>query len=246
MKPLGLIVCMPTRGSVSVETVLCINEHLRPYELLTVPRLPVVPARNLLAAWARESTAKYVLWLDDDVYFTRDHVETAVSILEENPVDMVASMYSNRCAYGDSNAIARRDFTRSIAPMGLPPGQLEPVSYCGFGFVLMRRALLHRVGDKPFDRLPLESIAEWPLRDIPGRMAEDFSFCKRVHQCRGKIVTERSLVPGHVDVQDGLLYYPLLPPLLANGSNRPLPLPKAYRSFRLRQRPHDYEMTSTR
>jgi hypothetical protein len=30
-KPLGLVVCMPTRGAVVIETMLCLREHLDGY-----------------------------------------------------------------------------------------------------------------------------------------------------------------------------------------------------------------------
>ena len=47
-KPLGLIVCMPTRGTVAIETMLCLREHMDDYpnKLVTVFRKPVVEARN--------------------------------------------------------------------------------------------------------------------------------------------------------------------------------------------------------
>jgi hypothetical protein len=47
---------MPTRGAVSIETMLCVREHLDGYpnKLLTAIRKPVVEARNQLAKDARE------------------------------------------------------------------------------------------------------------------------------------------------------------------------------------------------
>jgi hypothetical protein len=55
-KPLGLVVCMPTRGVVSIETTLCLRHHLDGYasKPLTVFRKDVVTARNELAKQARE------------------------------------------------------------------------------------------------------------------------------------------------------------------------------------------------
>lgn len=251
MKPTGLLVLMPTRGAVAIETLLCIDEHLRhvPHELFTAYRLPVVTARNLLAKWACEVERErmtfepnYVLWLDDDVWFTKEHVETAMRILRKNAtVDAVTSLGANRCAYSDSNAIMPNDYQRSIAPLSLSPGELATVGYCGFHFVMMRRHLLERLGDKPFDRLPATNWWEAPLTDIPGRMAEDFSFCHRVRKMGGRIVTERSLITGHVEVADGLMYFPYLPPKIANGSDAPLSLPKGY-AYRTRQRGRDYDM----
>ncbi len=90
MKPLILL---PTRSAVSIETLLCINEHLEGARLLPAYRLPVVSARNFLAKWARKGDEPFVLWLDDDTWFTREHVDTALSILEANPgVDAVTSL----------------------------------------------------------------------------------------------------------------------------------------------------------
>jgi hypothetical protein len=240
-----LVVCLPTRGAISIETALCIQSHLSGCELLTTYRLPVVTARNLLAQWAAESDADAVLWLDDDIWFTKAHVDTALAILEENPgVDMVTGLYSNRCAFGVSNALEPNDYTKSIAPLALRPGEVKPVRHCGFGFVMMRRTLLDKVGPSPFDQLPIENIYETPLRDIPGRMAEDFSFCKRVWQHGAKLVTERSLVVGHVDVADGLMYFPYAVPKIANGADTPLELPRDYdlKKLRLEPRRRNYDM----
>ncbi len=105
---------------------------------------------------------------------------------------------------------------------------------------MMRRSLLERLGDATFNQLPITEPWQKPLRDIPGRMAEDFSFCHRVRQISGRIVTERSIITGHVEVADGLIYFPYRAPMLANGSGAPLALPKK-RTFRKRQRQRDYD-----
>jgi hypothetical protein len=75
-------------------------------------------------------------------------------------------------------------------------------------------------------------------------MAEDFSFCHRVRQIGGRIVTERSIIAGHVEVADGLIYFPYRPPMVANGSEPPLPLLKDHKPFRVRQRARGYDMVS--
>jgi hypothetical protein len=234
MKPLILL---PTRSAVSIETMLCINEHLDGACLLTAYRLPVATARNVLAKWARESDEPYVLWVDDDCWFTREHVETALSILQENAtVDMVTAMASRRYAYSDSN-VTTNNGSRKIAPMSLNPGELAAVDTCGFHFVMMRRSQLERLGNCTFTTLPMEDPdmvgCYWP---------EDFSFCRRVHKIGGQIVTEKSLVVGHVEVVDGLMYFPLLPPVVANGSDRPFPLPKDHTRFRTREIPRNFGM----
>jgi hypothetical protein len=105
-KPLGLVVCMPTRGVVSIETMLCLREHLDGYpnELLTAIRKPIVEARNTLVKEARELDPntldfepRYVLWVDDDAYWPSGCVSRGVGILEANPdVACLAAVNSGR------------------------------------------------------------------------------------------------------------------------------------------------------
>lgn len=231
MKP---FILLPTRSAVSIETLCCINEHLDGSRLLTAYRLPVVAARNLLAKWARESDEEFVLWLDDDVWFTREHVDTALAILEENPrVDAVTAMASRRCAYSESTA--KGPHLRPIAPISLKPGELATVVACGMHFIMMRRSLLERLGDDPFNLLPMEDAdmvgCYWP---------EDFSVCSRIGKIGGRIVTEKSLVVGHVELADGLVRFPYMPPMVANGADRPLALPKDHARFRTHPIPRDF------
>jgi hypothetical protein len=167
---------------------------------------------------------------------------TALSIFQDNPsVDPVTSLAAQRCAYSETNAVVPT-VTHSISPLSLQPGQLATAGYCGFHFVTIRRSLLERLGNDPFNRLPITEPWQQPLRDIPGRMSEDFSFCHRVRQIGGRIVTERSIITCHVEVADGLIYLPYRPPLVANGLEAPLPLPKDHAAFRVRQRARGYDM----
>jgi hypothetical protein len=130
-KPLGLVIAMPTRGTVSVETMLCLREHLDGYpNKLTAIRKPVVEARNQLAKEVRELDAnsldfdpRYILWADDDCWFPPGHVDKAVGILEANPdVSMVVGAYCGRIAYLPPLAIVTdgKDApgTRGLCPRG--------------------------------------------------------------------------------------------------------------------------------
>jgi GT2 family glycosyltransferase len=253
-KPVGIVVCMPSRGGngldylttrrkpeilsggVSDVTTACLREHLDgyPHVVKVCTEGNVIEARNQLAKEAREypGDEPYVLWIDDDVWFTGDHVETALGILEDNPdVDMVTALAPHRCAYGDSNAYKLRDQTRAISPIALQHGELARVSYCGFHFVMMRRSLLDRVDSDPFN-------------DQAG-MAEDWAFCHRVRSAGGRIVTERSLLVGHYEIEDGLVYFVHRPPTIPNGAYCPLPVPKGH-TLRTRHQQRDYGVVVSR
>jgi hypothetical protein len=58
----------------------------------------------------------------------------------------------------------------------------------------------------------------------------------------GRIVTERSIITGHVEVADGLIYFPYQAPMIANGLGRPTQY--ATGTPRMRQRTRSYDMVS--
>lgn len=239
-KPLGLLVLMPTRGAVSVETMLCLREHLDGYpnELLTAFRKPVVEARNQLAKEARELNPtyldfdpKYVLWVDDDAWWPAGHVDRAVSILEDHPdVAMVSGLFCKRepnvrpvAMTTEHVQIGPKQLWRFYDPLKCEyeTGELTPLMLGGGHWFIIRRAMLQKVGDAPFNRLTWKEAFPNDGSAQETKMAEDLSFCVRVNNAGGKIVTERSLLVGHVDVTNGLCYYPNSPALMANGLGAP-------------------------
>lgn len=159
---------MPTRGTVSIETFLCLLNRLDGYPSVFNPvfRKPVDVARNELAKYAREIDPdslsfepRYCLWLDDDIWWPKGHVDRAVRILEEHPdVDMVSGVLCGRnpfqapagfvlgerpCATLDELLKTRYD------PEQYKDGELTPLSMGSVAWALMRRDLLDRVGDNP-------------------------------------------------------------------------------------------------
>lgn len=114
-KPTGLITLMPTRGAVSIETMLCLRQRLDAYpSLLKVAfRKDVVTARNELARFAREIDPsklefdpEFVLMTDDDAWWPSGHVAKAIGILQDNPdIDMVSCVYCARDVDQEANAV---------------------------------------------------------------------------------------------------------------------------------------------
>jgi hypothetical protein len=60
-----------------------------------------------------------------------------------------------------------------------------------------------------------------------------------------RIVTERSLLVGHYEVEDGRVYFVHRPPTIPNGADRPLPIPKGH-TFRTPHRQRDYAIVVSR
>jgi len=140
-KPTGLVVLMPTRGAVSIETMLCLREHLDdyPHKLLTVFRKDVVTARNELAKQVREIDAeklpfepRYVLWVDDDAWWPWGSVDQAVSILETNAdVSTVAAINSGRKKYDRVAHVLYEP--RNGSDFDIHPMPMAPASLYGWG-----------------------------------------------------------------------------------------------------------------
>ena len=76
-------------------------------------------------------------------------------------------------------------------------------------------------------------------------MAEDWAFCHRVLSAGGRIVTERSLLVGHYEVEDGLVYFVHRPPTIPNGAHCPLPVPKGH-TLRTSHLQRDYGVVVSR
>jgi hypothetical protein len=234
---------MPTRGAVSIETMLCLREHLDGYpnKLLTAFRKPVVEARNQLAKDARELDPtyldfdpKYALWVDDDAWWPGGHVDRAVRILEDHPdVDMVSGLFCRREAYAPPVIYYQRTpgsaYCERLPLLSYNPGELIPLTIAGGHWLVIRRDLLTKVGPEPFNRLPWkdanfnDSRLDDKTQDLIGQMPEDLSFCERVIRAGCKIVTGRSLLVGHVEVATGICYFPNSPAMTANGLETPLP-----------------------
>jgi hypothetical protein len=218
---------MPTRGAVAAETFLCLREHLdgHPIILKTAIRKDVVTARNELAKLAREIDADglpfeptYVLSVDDDAWWPAGHVDRAVEILDANPdVTMVSGVFGKREANRgttlmldiEPTAVAT-DTLDMVKRYGYIPsryqdGELTRLRYCGLHWVMFRRSVLDALGDSPFGQIQL---VDRYLASQPHLEAEDFSFCWRLRQVGGVIVTERSLLVGHVETATGTVYFP--------------------------------------
>ena len=218
-----LIVAMPTRGTVSVETHLALSANMDGLARcnLSVPRKPVVEARNELAAWIRKVAKErpwgwvpretYVLWVDDDAWWAPTCVKTALSALRDLPaIDLLAGWFGGRNEYCHAFAYRRVGDGESYPRPGkdCSPGEIVEVARIGFHFVLHRASLLERVGDDPF------TIPEGSGANI----SEDFAFCDRVRAAGGRIGVATAIPIAHVDPKDGAAYFVGMPATEIRGN----------------------------
>lgn len=213
----GVIVCMPTRGTINFETHMALARNLRgPYKTAFVmaARKLIVEARNELARSALhlsknnpfevEPREWFALWIDDDAWWTPDTVGTMLDAMRNIPsLDALFGWFSARVPYSNPMAYRSSEDANSSPRPGLDcvPGEIVEVQRAGFHFVLMRTSLLERVGETPFD------LTE-------DAMSEDFAFCKRAVAVGAKLGVGTGFPILHVDPSDGVAYQPGMPPLL--------------------------------
>lgn len=222
----GLFCCLPTRGSVSIETF---NAVVRggllnlPHVMLTTSRKPVDVARNELARTALALVERpaalpwivpelYVFWFDDDAFWRPESLRRALAYLENHrEIDILCGSYCAREEFCAGSGVPAPG-----APAASDEGAVE-VILCGFHWVLHRPSVLQRIGPDPFT----------PLDDL----SEDFSFCKRAKRAGLRIFEARDVIIPHVDVDTGRAFLPGQAAWTSIGSS--LIPPEA-------QRRHDY------
>ena len=212
-----LALCVPSRTELPEAFHEMLAKHLGDiaYDPIVVVGKPVVEARNALAQRARASGAELTLWLDDDAYPEPGSIERLLAMLHaRGDIDMLAAFACDRRPFCSPNAFALHD-ERYVAlverdtpaPFSIPTwapryriGEVVPVDACAFHCVLMRTALLARLGDEPF-ALP-ESAQH----------GEDFQFCRRARAVGASIAVETGAPVAHLEPESGLAFLPYKPP----------------------------------
>lgn len=210
----ALIVCMPTRGQICYETQIAIEQNLQglKYAKIMAGRKPVVEARNILAKMALEVPSThafdfeprewFVLWADDDAWWQPGSVQAMLSCMRDfRQIDALFGSFGHRVPYSRVAAYQRKGDTTSDPKPGIDCalGDVVPVERAGFHFVLMRLALLDRVGPNPFD-IPQDS-----------GLSEDFAFCDRAIDAGACLAVGTQMPIFHVDPRDGTAYLPGMP-----------------------------------
>ena len=185
------------------------------YEIIAVVGTPVVEARNELARRALEGGAEFTLWLDDDAFFEPGSIERLLATMRAQPTtEMLAAFACDRRPFCSPNAFRLHDdryvalVERSTpAPFALPAwaprysiGEVVPIDACAFHCVLMRTALLERVGAAPFT---LPEGADHP---------EDIQFCRRARVSGALLAVDTGAPVAHIETKSGLAFLPYKPP----------------------------------
>ncbi len=168
-----LLVCTPMRDRARPEYLQALARDSERFEIvhLTEVGRPVTEARNILARRAREIAIEgdYVLWADDDCWWSAANLNRMIETLDRQPeIDILSAMFGGRDHFAPPFCWRKWDDDASIVDPGrnCAIGAVVPIESCGFHCLMMRSAVLHAVGDNPFD--PVE-----------GLRGEDVTFCVR-------------------------------------------------------------------
>jgi hypothetical protein len=215
-----VVVLMPTRGSVTAETLVALVNNTEGYELVlrTENRQPVDVARNRLAATALavaadralfdEGDDPFVFWIDSDAFFLPGTLTMLIRELQQGPYDLLAPLSGARVA-GSSVQALRDVYDRSSSPapgVDCERGEIVPVAMSTTHFLAHRASLLARVGPEPFGT------------GDAGDETEDFFFCRRVREAGGRIAVHTGVPVFHVDERNGAAYLPQFEPIAIVGS----------------------------
>lgn len=219
----GIVVCLPTRGAVSVETLLSLEHNMGgiKHAIIRVARKPVAEARNILAKTALECIASnpfpftpretFVLWTDDDAWLPPGLVPQMMQAMREPALahlDALFAWFCTRRPYAKPVAYRNIDDQGSFPKINVDcnHGDIVPIEAAGFHTVLMRPRLLQRIGADPFTPSPdrVES--------------EDWAFCRRAKAIGALMAVGTALLSAHVDTRDGTGYMVGMPAGLMDGN----------------------------
>lgn len=183
------LIAMPSTEYISARTVNCLTklqrrlhaDGIRHEVALEVGTLVYI-ARNRLANKAVNENFTHVLWMDSDMIFEDDILDT----LAFHDKDMVCGVFQSRRPPFES-CIFKDLRLKSLERYQEYPEGLFKVAGCGFGCVLMKTDVIRRVAQrfgKPFT----------PMIDY----GEDLAFCLRAAETGTEIWCDPTARVGHI------------------------------------------------
>lgn len=224
MDSTALIVCMPTRGSLTLETheAIACNMDRIPFGFMTVARQPVDQARNQLWKMARKvyhqnpfpGHETFVLWIDDDAWWAPGTITRMGSMLHSHPgLDVLSCCYSRRTPFQLPVGMRQVDGRLvPVLPLDADPDGLLDLASGGFHFTIHHASLLDGL-DNPF-AVPTDFVG-----------GEDYAFCATARKAGCSIFVDMRALVAHVDSETGLAFLPGQPPSRIE-SNRCVPAPE--------------------
>lgn len=142
-------------------------------------------SRNKLARLAIDGGYDHILYVDADMVIP----ENALELMMQGDADVVAALYPKRSDHSVANVYMESPGS------GLPYEKVDglpdrvPISFCGFGCVLVRTELLRRM------EYPWFQFCEYPNGDF---LSEDFFFCQEAMRAGAVMEADTRVRCGHI------------------------------------------------
>lgn len=185
-----LLIAIPTLDFVHVDFMRCLinlctklkDDGVR-FEVCIQSGTLVYVARDKLSSKAINEGFTHVLWIDSDMIFRPE----AFDELLDTGKDFVTGVYHARRPGHASCIFKRCDDLNHIERYTEYPKDTFEIGGCGFGFVLIKTAILKRV-------MLHYGTCFCPLKDF----GEDIAFCNRARGLGESIFCEPSVRLGHI------------------------------------------------
>jgi SEC-C motif len=211
---------MPTRGAVSVETMLSIaalgwqkDDYARlgvsRATVLTVARQGVAEAREQLAEAtvqgmnATPNAEHFVLWIDDDAVFSVTDITWLLAELRRNPDIAALSAYYSAKEKGHPGFVPAfprnengHESALRIPGVDFGPESIVEVPWIGLHCAIMRGEVLRDL-KKP----------RFPFDEASG-CGEDVGFSHRIRAAGGKLAVHAGIIVPHIDAETGERFIP--------------------------------------
>jgi SAM-dependent methyltransferase len=208
-----ILLGVPTYSGLFPSVIVQSIFHLKkpcPVGFMTVDRLPIVEARNIIARQALAEKYDYLLFMDDDNPIPRD---TLVKFVEDDK-DMVCApiLHRNPDENGNRSLCVFYQYLqgdiRLYKPIErFPDGYLHKIAACGMGCTMIKREVLEAVDKKypgrPFQAGNLISYNEGDriidaAKGLKRTMSEDLEFSERAGDAGFEIWCDTRIRPLHL------------------------------------------------
>jgi GT2 family glycosyltransferase len=148
-----------------------------------------VMARTMLAKYAAENPADWVIWLDSDHIYKASDLYALIERCEKDNLPMLSANYYLKSP-GKVSAHTRLDAVKGHFTQAELTGDIVECDIVGFGFLVMRGSFIKEMVDKYGNDLF--------LMDNTNNTTEDVYFCRKVLECGNKVLFHSGITVGHL------------------------------------------------
>ncbi len=191
----GLVLAIPTRGTMRMEWALALRDLAMPlncsHVIRTVIGKDVVEARNIAMKDALDLDAEYLVFLDDDVLIPPQALHRMFYLMRHNPDwDLLTGIVTTKTIQPEP-CIFRKDVSGAFWDWKFP--DTFPIDACGMAFCMIRLSTVKEKMSEPWFKWP-KGMDEDTYREE----GEDIYFCRRLQEAGGTLMADGGVLCGHL------------------------------------------------